>query len=141
MHSGQCLCGATKIEINTTEEKQIACHCTDCQQTSGSAHSTNILPNQKDVKITGDVKEYNSKAASGNTVASLTANSDPTFCGTCGSALAHKSPAFGEGIAVQTGNLPDFRKIPFAAELFVKDRWTGLPEIPGADQAQAMPEA
>ncbi|ORY32293.1 Mss4-like protein [Naematelia encephala] len=131
VHTGQCLCGAVQIKVDTTEEKQIACHCTDCQHTSGSAHSTNILPKITQVELTGDVKEYNSTAASGNTVTRL-------FCGTCGSALAHKSKAFGDAMAVQTGNLPDFRKIPFAAELFIKDRWTGIPEIPGSDQAQTM---
>ncbi|OCF55514.1 hypothetical protein L486_06998 [Kwoniella mangroviensis CBS 10435] len=36
---------------------------------------------------------------------------------------------------LKTGNLPDFRTMPFAAELFVKDRWTGLPPIPEGDQA------
>ena len=43
-------------------------------------------------------------------------------------------------VCIETGNLPDFSKIPFAAELFVKDRWTGLAAIQGADQAQTMPE-
>lgn len=41
----------------------------------------------------------------------------------------------------ETGNLPDFQKIPFAAELFTKNRWTGVPEIPGAKQAKTMPDA
>ncbi|WVQ97241.1 hypothetical protein IAU59_004351 [Kwoniella sp. CBS 9459] len=132
-HIGSCLCGSVQIKVNSTEEKQIACHCTDCQHTSGSAHSTNILPKISDVELTGDVHEYNSKASSGNTVTRL-------FCGTCGSALAHKSKAFGDAMAVQTGNLPDFSKIPFGAELFVKNRWTGLPQIPEADQAKEMPE-
>lgn len=79
------------------------------------------------------------------------------FCSNCGAALAHKSVAFGDAMAVracfhgehpsrnppadthaETGNLPDFAKIPFEAELFVKNRWTGIPEIKGANQAQAM---
>lgn len=46
-----------------------------------------------------------------------------------------------KSVTVETGNLPDFRKIPFAAELFTKDRWTGIPEIPGAQQAKTMPDA
>ncbi|OCF73757.1 hypothetical protein I204_05601 [Kwoniella mangroviensis CBS 8886] len=37
--------------------------------------------------------------------------------------------------SLKTGNLPDFRTMPFAAELLVKDRWTGLPPIPEGDQA------
>ncbi|KAK8865908.1 hypothetical protein IAR55_001056 [Kwoniella newhampshirensis] len=131
--TGSCLCGGCQVVVDSTEDKQIACHCTDCQHTSGTAHSSNILPKISDVKITGSVNEYNSTAASGNTVTRV-------FCGTCGSPLAHKSKAFGDAMAVQTGSFPEFRKIPFAAELFVKDRWTGIPEIPGADQAQTMPE-
>lgn len=38
------------------------------------------------------------------------------FCGTCGSAVSHKSPHFGENQPVQTGNFADFAKIPIAAE-------------------------
>ncbi|KAK4693985.1 hypothetical protein P7C70_g8825, partial [Phenoliferia sp. Uapishka_3] len=73
-HSGQCLCGATKIVVASNHSEQIICHCTDCQLTSGSHASTNILPLIKDVKITGNVKQYDAKAASGNTVSRL-------FCG------------------------------------------------------------
>ncbi|WWD17906.1 hypothetical protein CI109_102351 [Kwoniella shandongensis] len=130
-YTGSCLCGACQVVVNSTEDKQTACHCVDCQHTSGTAYSSNILPKQSDVKITGAVKEYGSKAASGNTVTRV-------FCGECGSPLAHKSKAFGDAMAVQTGNLPDFRKVPYGAELFVKDRWTGLQPIPEADQVQIM---
>ncbi|KAL8283491.1 hypothetical protein RQP46_005594 [Phenoliferia psychrophenolica] len=151
-HSGQCLCGATKVRgppsillpctaanpdvaqitVASTHAEQIICHCTDCQLTSGSHASTNILPLITDVKIVGNVKQYDAKALSGNTVSRL-------FCGGCGSALAHKTPAFGDAMAVQTGNLPDFRKVPVALELFVKDRWTGIPSVNGAGQAWTMP--
>ncbi|KAM0745815.1 hypothetical protein T439DRAFT_330352 [Meredithblackwellia eburnea MCA 4105] len=131
-HFGNCLCGATTVIIASEHKEQIVCHCVDCQLTSGSHASTNILPLIKDVKITGDVKQYDSKAASGNTVSRL-------FCGNCGSALAHKTPVFGEAMAVQTGNLPDFRKIPVTVELFTKDRWSNIPAVEGAVQAWAMP--
>ncbi|KAJ7859839.1 hypothetical protein B0H14DRAFT_3628467 [Mycena olivaceomarginata] len=52
---------------------QIVCYCTDCHQSSGSAFSTNFLAPKKlkDVTIKGPVKEYNIKAASGNTAQSL----------------------------------------------------------------------
>jgi len=133
-HSGHCLCGNVTITVEgESQTSQIACHCTDCQHSSGSAHSTNILAPISDVKFAGETKEYNAKAASGNTVTRI-------FCSNCGSALAHKSKAFEPKMAVQTGNLPDFRKIPFEAELFCKDRWTGLADLPGAQQVQIMPE-
>jgi hypothetical protein len=78
------------------------------------------------------VKEYTIKAASGNPVTRI-------FCGNCGSAVSHKSVFFGDAQAIQTGNFKDFAKIPVGTELFVKDRWTGIPAIPDAAQVQGMP--
>lgn len=60
------------------------------------------------------------------------------FCKNCGSALAHKSVAFGDAMAVQTGNIPAFRAIPFGAELFTKDRYTGIGPIAGAAQVSRV---
>ncbi|KAJ6622091.1 Mss4-like protein [Mycena sp. CBHHK59/15] len=105
-HTGSCLCGQTTISLNSTHtdqvcfypanltitsgqlSSQIICHCTDCRQTSGSAFSTNVLAPKKDVTITGPVKEYSIKAASGNTVTRV-------FCSNCGSAVSHLTAAFG----------------------------------------------
>ncbi|KAJ6566668.1 Mss4-like protein [Mycena capillaripes] len=131
-HQGACLCGQTTITVKSTHTEQIVCHCKDCRQTCGSAFSTNILAAKADVTITGPVKEYDAKAASGNIVTRV-------FCGSCGSAIAHMSPAFGDAQAVQTGNFADFAEFPINTELFVKDRWTGLTAIQGATQVQAMP--
>lgn len=131
-HTGSCLCGQTKIELNTTHTDQYTCYCTDCRQTSGSALSTNILAPQEDIKITGPVKEYKAKAASGNIVTRI-------FCENCGSAISHKSPMFKELQALQTGNFADFAKIPITMEVFVKDRWSVLQPVPNAEQVEAMP--
>ncbi|KAL8292152.1 hypothetical protein RQP46_001618 [Phenoliferia psychrophenolica] len=107
-------------------------NCTDCQHTSGTAFSSNILPKKTDVEITGAAKEYNATAASGNTVTRV-------FCGSCGSPIAHKSVAFGDAMAVQTGNLiPAFAKVPYAAELFTKSRWSGMAPLEGAAQKETM---
>ncbi|KZO94492.1 hypothetical protein CALVIDRAFT_546270 [Calocera viscosa TUFC12733] len=130
-HTGTCLCGESKVEIGPDYDSQILCHCWDCKQTSGSAFSTNVLVPKTEVKITGPFKEFNIKAPSGNTVTRV-------FCSNCGSALSHKSVAFGDSQAIQTGNFRDFAKVPIGVELFVKDRWTGIPAVPDAAQVQAM---
>ncbi|KAJ7914523.1 Mss4-like protein [Mycena leptocephala] len=130
-HKGACLCGQTTIELKSTHTGQIVCHCSDCKQTSGSAFSTNILEPIKDVTITGPVKEYVATAASGNAVTRV-------FCGNCGSAITHLTAAFGDKQVIHTGNFADFASVPIIAELFVKDRWTGLAPVSGASQAQAM---
>ncbi|KAF8655354.1 hypothetical protein AX16_003089 [Volvariella volvacea WC 439] len=124
-YSGACLCGATTITI-------ILCHCLDCQRTSGSAFSTNVLVPDENVKIEGAFGTYQSKALSGNTVTR-------TYCTKCGSAIAHASPGLGGNHAVQTGNIPHFRTVPIGTELFVKDRWTGIPAITGAAQFDTAP--
>jgi hypothetical protein len=62
-----------------------------------------------------------------------------TFCSVCGSAISHKSPAFGDATAVQTGNLYKYYKnVKVVAELFTKDRWVAFEPISGAKQENAM---
>ncbi|KAF8879327.1 Mss4-like protein [Gymnopilus junonius] len=130
-HTGTCLCGECTVHLESTHEEQALCHCWDCKQTSGSAFSTNVIAPMKGVKIEGPIKTYDIKAPSGNTVTRI-------FCGNCGSALSHKSVAFGDSQAIQTGNFRDFAKVPVTVELFVKDRWPVIPGVEGAQQCQAM---
>ncbi|KAF8317706.1 hypothetical protein DL93DRAFT_2165554 [Clavulina sp. PMI_390] len=129
-HVGKCLCGAVTITIKSTHTEQIACHCTDCQHTSGSTNSLNIVPKLEDVTFEGPVKEYGSKGGSGYTVVRK-------FCEVCGSSLSHGSEALEGAIAIHTGNFPeDFKTVPFAAEIFVKDKFTALPPVPGSGQKE-----
>ncbi|GAA5871765.1 hypothetical protein JCM16303_000858 [Sporobolomyces ruberrimus] len=128
-YSGKCLCGASSISAeNIDDSMQIKCHCTDCQLTSGTSNSSNVLAKEKDVKIEGNIGEYTSKAASGNDVTRI-------FCKGCGTHFAHNSKAFGDAMAVQTGPL-GFNKVKYGAELFTKDRWTGVAAVDGADQKE-----
>ncbi|GAA5834003.1 hypothetical protein JCM11251_003590 [Rhodosporidiobolus azoricus] len=128
--NGTCLCGASTITVkNASTEGQIKCHCKDCQLTSGTAHSSNILAKEADVDFQGKIGRYTSKAASGNDVTRI-------FCTGCGSPFAHNSAVFGDSIAVQTASLGKFHNVPYQAELFVKDRWSGIEAVKGADQKE-----
>ncbi|KAJ7272172.1 Mss4-like protein [Mycena rebaudengoi] len=132
-HNGSCLCNQTKIKIDSTHTEQIVCHCRDCKETSGSAFGTSVLALKKDVTITGPVREYTSTAASGKTVTRI-------FCSNCGSAISQLATVFGDTQAIQTGNFREFADVPIKEELFVKDRWSVLESIKGAEQVQGMPE-
>ncbi|KAF6753885.1 hypothetical protein DFP72DRAFT_900758 [Ephemerocybe angulata] len=81
---GHCLCGETTITIQNGYpfQSQILCHCWDCKHTS---------------VMVGPVRTYEMTGASGNPVTR-------SFCGTCGSALSHRSIMHGDGAAIQTGN-------------------------------------
>ncbi|KAF8655362.1 hypothetical protein AX16_003097 [Volvariella volvacea WC 439] len=131
-YSGACLCGAIAINVKGEYPGQVICHCTDCKRTTGAPFSALIIVPDSDFKIEGPTSTFQSTALSGSTVTRL-------FCSKCGSQLAHTSPNLGGKHAVQTGNLPDFAKVPFGYELFTKDRWTGLKPIEGAAQFEVMP--
>jgi len=54
--------------------------------------------------------------------------------------MSHKSKAFGDAQAIQTGTLREhFSKVPIKTELFVKSRWSGVDAVKDAAQVQEMP--
>ncbi|KAJ7249586.1 Mss4-like protein [Mycena rebaudengoi] len=132
-HQGSCLCGQTTIKLASTHSEQVACHCSDCKETSGSAFGTSIRVLKKDVTIIGPVVDYTNEAASGNTVTRI-------FCSNCGSAISQLTIAPGESQAIQSGNFREFAEVPITKEVFVKDRWSVLEPIKGAVQVEGMPE-
>lgn len=77
MHSGSCLCGAVRIEVEGELPGPDACHCSQCRKTSGHVWASTDVPRAR-VTIRGDdaVTWYRSseKVRRG-------------FCATCGSAL------------------------------------------------------
>ncbi|WP_159820182.1 GFA family protein [Colwellia sp. 20A7] len=42
-HTGSCLCGSVKFEMEGEFKKFFLCHCSLCRKTSGSAHCANIF--------------------------------------------------------------------------------------------------
>ncbi|TFK38250.1 Mss4-like protein [Crucibulum laeve] len=130
-HQGSCLCGQTIIVINTMPTNQFLCHCFDCRKSNGSAFSSNFLVPEAELKIDGPTKTFEIKAASGNDVTRW-------FCSNCGSQIYHRSACMGPLTAVHTGNFVEFAKLPISFELFVKDRWPGLPAVQNAMQFEDM---
>ncbi|KAI5453826.1 hypothetical protein NCC49_005637 [Naganishia albida] len=131
---GQCLCGQVKITLNKDQDAQVACHCNDCKKLAGSAYTTNVIIDDAEAELTGEFKTFTSKADSGNDVEHL-------FCPTCGSTIANRSPAYAGKTCYKTGLFPEFKDVPFAAEIYTKDKFSKLPAIEGAGQEQAMPSS
>lgn len=78
--TGNCLCGQVSFEAEGDIAMQGNCHCTDCQQISGSAFATLVFLKDEDVKITGETKRFEHTVDSGN---KLTKD----FCTNCGSQM------------------------------------------------------
>lgn len=43
IHTGSCLCGAVKFELEGEFKKFFLCHCSRCRKTSGTAHCANLF--------------------------------------------------------------------------------------------------
>ncbi|MDA8708677.1 GFA family protein [Hellea sp.] len=78
--TGNCLCGAVSFEADGDIAMQANCHCTDCQQISGSPFATLVFLKEEDVNITGETKRFEHSVDSGNKLAK-------DFCPTCGSQM------------------------------------------------------
>ncbi|GAA6000314.1 hypothetical protein JCM10207_007955 [Rhodosporidiobolus poonsookiae] len=136
-YEGTCLCGACTVKVYGPERTyQERCHCKDCQILSGTAFASSIMAQKMDVEFLGGDKigRFSSSTDSGNTSTRL-------FCLGCGAQLGQDSPLFKERIAVQTGILRDyFCKIPYEGgdEIYVKDRWVGIPLVPNGKPRWAM---
>ena len=51
MYKGSCLCGKIHIEIDTTIDSIIHCHCSLCRKNSGTAFATNGFINAAEFEI------------------------------------------------------------------------------------------
>jgi hypothetical protein len=94
------MCGAVRYECSAAPLFMGNCHCRDCQRANGSAYNPAIGVPRNAVKITGDVKYYESKADSGN----MTRRA---FCANCGSRLFSYPPFAPELMVIVASSLDD----------------------------------
>jgi hypothetical protein len=82
MHiDGHCHCGHVRYEAEIDPEEVSICHCTDCQQLTGSAYRVTVSVAKNDLKLTGNApKLYKKRADNGRTRLQY-------FCPECGSPL------------------------------------------------------
>ena len=98
--TGGCRCGAVRYEYTGDPAMAMTCHCRDCQQFSGAAHSSIIGVPDTVFKITGTPKYYHYKAESG-------ADMTRGFCAECGSPLFTTSSGFAGVMIFRAASLDD----------------------------------
>ena len=96
--TGNCLCGKVSYEADGDIALQANCHCTDCQQISGSPYVTLLFFKEDDVKISGEVKSFSHSVDSGNELRK-------DFCSTCGSQMFGGNAARPGSIAIKAGTI------------------------------------
>jgi len=100
--TGGCLCGAIRYTISAPVTGLRACHCKNCQKSSGTGSTVNAVVPEDAFKITkGETRHYDDSATqSGRTLSRH-------FCGTCGSPIySHRNPRPGF-VVVRAGSLDD----------------------------------
>lgn len=96
--TGSCLCGYVSYKGDVDVKMVINCHCTDCQQATGSVHATMVFVAEDAVEMSGAVSEYSHPADSGNTLTKM-------FCGKCGSQVAGKNTGRSGVLGLRAGCL------------------------------------
>jgi hypothetical protein len=97
MYSGQCLCGAVKVEIRGGISDIIHCHCSLCRKSSGTAYATN-----------GFVLSAEFSVVQGNellNVFSLKQGRQRHFCSCCGCPVYSSSAADPSRVRIRLGIL------------------------------------
>src|SRR3954463_8795745 len=100
--TGGCLCGAVRYEITAQVKDLRACHCLNCQKSSGASGTVNAVVPTAQFRLTqGATKKYNDSATqSGRTLSRH-------FCPNCGSPIysqRNPDPGF---VVVRAGSLDD----------------------------------
>jgi len=96
---GGCYCGNITYEAEIDPENVRICHCTDCQQSTGSAFRVNVpVPKERITFRGGQPKLFIKTAESGNKRAQA-------FCPECGSPLYSAAPADPQAYMLRVGTI------------------------------------
>ena len=138
--TGRYACGRVNYKIKDDPLFTHACHCKDCQRTTGSAFVVHLILTDRDFEIEGDTRSATVPSGSG-------AGCDLHYCAECGTYvwcryLYHQVPV----LAVRGGTLDDTNAVRPQAHIFTRSMqsWFRLPEgVPsfksGIDRNEAWP--
>ena len=127
---GACHCGAIAYEAEVDPERTTACHCTDCQELTGTAFRVVVPASEENYRILrGKPKIYI------KTTADSGIHRAQAFCGDCGSPLPGLRMG-GAFAVVPAGSLDGPAGIRPTAHICCASRaeWDdGLAEVPTLD--------
>ena len=111
VHSGSCLCGKVRYEVDGPLRPVVACHCSQCRKQSGHFYAATNAPDQA-IKIFGQSNltwyESSSDARRG-------------FCSVCGSALFWKKES-DDFTSILAGSLDAPTGLKIAKHIYCADK-------------------
>jgi hypothetical protein len=128
MHvDGACHCGAITFEAEIDPDKVRICHCTDCQQLSGTVFRVMVPCPENEFHLkTGTPKIYVKTAESGR-------RRQQAFCGDCGSPIYATSDesAGVRSLGLRVGVLAQGRDLRPKRQFWFRSALPWSPSLPG----------
>ena len=115
IHSGGCLCGAVRYEVEGSPLVVAHCHCNDCQRGSGTGHSTGAMFPADRMRLTGPVTEFKVGSDNGNEVTRV-------FCPACGSPILGRNSGMAGYLTIAMGTLDDSSGFEPQVVVFARSR-------------------
>jgi len=140
MLTGSCLCLAIRYEVRASITELRACHCRDCQKSSGTGGSVNaMIPTSALRIVQGSPKRFTVVADSGRTLHRF-------FCGDCGSPLYSRRELTPENTSLRIGTLDNAPVMKITANIWTKSArpWAHIDpasaQFPGQPDPPAVPK-
>lgn len=95
---GGCHCGKVTFTAEIDPEKVSICHCTDCQNLTGSAYRVVVPAPKEGLKLSGKLKTYIKTAESGN-------KRMQGFCPECGTPIYSTTPTDQQVYGLRIGTI------------------------------------
>ena len=122
-YTGGCQCGKISYTLNDEPLRLYACHCTVCQQRSGSAFGMSMVVDKESVEIKGELKSFIRTADSGREVTSF-------FCPECGIMIYGTSHYNPDGVTIKPGTLDDTSWLAPSKMIWMNSaqKWVPVPD-------------
>lgn len=120
MHTGSCMCGGVRYELDAALDSVVFCHCSRCRKVTGSAFAA-VAPIPSDRLRLLQGRELLAEYESSPGVFRV-------FCRTCASPLYSRRPAQPETLRLRIGGLDTELGTPARAHIFVgsKAGWDAI---------------
>ena len=133
MHQGGCQCGAVRYQFNGEPLTCYACHCTDCQTSSGSAFTLSMIVNSDDLEVIEGELATNISDVNGIEV-------KRHHCGQCGIAFWYSADEYAGMAALKPGTFDDTSWFKPVAHLWTRSAQPWLKLDDEAVKYEQQPE-
>jgi len=133
MYLGSCECKSIGYQYNGEPLTCYACHCTDCQTSSGSAFGLSMIVNDKDFEVTKGTVATNTNDVNGTKV-------EKHYCVHCGTSLWFSAKEYPGILAIKPGTFEDTSWFKPIAHLWVRSAQPWVILDKDTRQYQKQPE-